>query len=175
MAGLSGVLNRFRKEAGLSFAAVAAGDIFREYPGAKGGAGVWQTIINQIPPHEVWIEAFAGSGQVTRRKRTAPAANIVIDAAAAVVAAWQESFPGITSICADALEWLAATRFGVNPSRVVIDCDRPYLRSVRSCQRDADLEDVHQALVGTGDRFEVFPPGELAFVGAVVVEIARPA
>ena len=28
------------------------------YPGGKGGAGVLQTIINQQPPHEVYIEPF---------------------------------------------------------------------------------------------------------------------
>lgn len=29
------------------------------YPGGKGGAGVFQTIINQFPPHRVYIEPFA--------------------------------------------------------------------------------------------------------------------
>jgi hypothetical protein len=28
------------------------------YPGGKGGSGVYQTIINQQPPHEVYIEPF---------------------------------------------------------------------------------------------------------------------
>lgn len=30
------------------------------YPGGKAGGGVYQTIINHIPPHEVYIEPFAG-------------------------------------------------------------------------------------------------------------------
>jgi hypothetical protein len=110
-------------------------NIFADYPGAKGGAGVWQTIINQLPPHEVWIEAFVGSGAVTRHKRPAPAANIVIDADPAVVAAWR-AVPGISAVCADAVRWLAETRFGTNPARVVVYCDPPYLRAVRSCRRD---------------------------------------
>lgn len=41
------------------------------YPGGKGGAGVYQTIINQIPPHEVYVEPFAGGAAVFRHKRLA--------------------------------------------------------------------------------------------------------
>ena len=109
-------------------------DALRDYPGAKGGPGVWQTIVNQVPPHRLWIEAFVGSGAVTRALRPAPR-RIVIDRDAAVVAAWQ-SVPGVSAVCADAVEWLAETRFGMNPADVVVYCDPPYLRSVRSCQRD---------------------------------------
>jgi len=107
-------------------------DIFENYPGKKGGAGVWQSIINQIPPHDVWIEAFAGSGQVTRHKKPAPAASIVMDVDAEVIAAWQ-GVPGVTAICADARTWLPAYPW---TGREVLYCDPPYLRSVRSCPRD---------------------------------------
>ncbi len=46
------------------------------YPGGKGGAGVFQTIINQFPPHRVYIEAFAGGANVFERK--APAASSIL-------------------------------------------------------------------------------------------------
>lgn len=46
------------------------------YPGGKGGAGVFQTIINQFPPHRVYIEAFAGGANVFQRK--APAASSIL-------------------------------------------------------------------------------------------------
>lgn len=39
-----------------------------KYPGGKGGAGVFQTIINLIPPHRVYIEAFAGGANIWERK-----------------------------------------------------------------------------------------------------------
>lgn len=42
-----------------------------QYPGGKGGVGVYQTIINQIPPHEVYIEPFAGGAAIFRHKRRA--------------------------------------------------------------------------------------------------------
>lgn len=38
------------------------------YPGGKNGAGVHQAIINNIPPHDVYVEAFAGSAAVFRHK-----------------------------------------------------------------------------------------------------------
>lgn len=39
-----------------------------KYPGGKGGAGVFQTIINLIPPHRIYIEAFAGGANIYERK-----------------------------------------------------------------------------------------------------------
>ena len=41
------------------------------YPGGKNGSGVYQTIINLMPPHEVYIEPFLGSGAILRMKRPA--------------------------------------------------------------------------------------------------------
>ena len=57
------------------------------YPGGKNGAGVFQTLINLIPPHDLYIEAFVGSGAVFRNKRCAPA-SIVIDADGDVAGEW---------------------------------------------------------------------------------------
>lgn len=48
------------------------------YPGGKNGKGVYQTIINLMPPHEVYIEPFLGSGAILRKKRPAPV-NIGMD------------------------------------------------------------------------------------------------
>src|SRR5688572_15356621 len=48
------------------------------YPGGKNGSGVYQTIINLMPPHEVYIEPFLGSGAILRMKRPA-LRNIGID------------------------------------------------------------------------------------------------
>jgi hypothetical protein len=48
------------------------------YPGGKNGAGVYQKIINQMPPHQVYIEPFLGGAAIMRLKRPAPL-NIGID------------------------------------------------------------------------------------------------
>ena len=48
-----------------------------KYPGGKGGAGVFQTIINQIPPHRVYIEAFAGGANIFERKSPAATSFLI--------------------------------------------------------------------------------------------------
>ncbi len=60
------------------------------YPGSKNGSGCYQQIINQLPPHDLYVELFAGSAAVLRKKRPA-VGNIAIDADAAAVAALRES------------------------------------------------------------------------------------
>src|SRR6266567_8642159 len=126
--------------------------------GSKAGAGVWQTIINQIPPHDLFIEAFAGSATISRLKRPA-VATIVIDSDAAVCSklktvfeprrweSWLWKFPkpsepwaagrllpGLTVVCADAISWLHKYRKELT-ARTVVYCDPPYLYAVRSSQR----------------------------------------
>lgn len=54
------------------------------YPGAKAGAGVYQVIINEMPPHGAYVEPYLGSGEIMRRKKPA-AVNIGIDIDPAVV------------------------------------------------------------------------------------------
>jgi len=103
----------------------------RGYPGAKGGSGVYQAIINEIPPHAVFIEAFVGSGQVTEHKRPA-ASTIVIDRDGAVVKRWKGR-PGIIAVHGDALEWLRARKWNGNE---VVYCDPPYPLDTRSSPRN---------------------------------------
>jgi DNA adenine methylase len=56
------------------------------YPGGKSGAGVYQTIINHMPPHRVYIEPFLGGAAIMRNKRPA-SLNIGIDRDPAAVRA----------------------------------------------------------------------------------------
>lgn len=42
-----------------------------KYHGGKNGSGVYQRLICMIPPHDVYIELFLGSGAILRRKRPA--------------------------------------------------------------------------------------------------------
>ena len=55
------------------------------YPGGKGGAGVYQTIINGMPRPEVYVESFLGGGAVMAAKHPA-GLNIGVDLDAEVIA-----------------------------------------------------------------------------------------
>lgn len=97
----------------------------RDYPGAKGGAGIAERIISQMPPHDLYVELFAGSAQVWRRKLPARA-SIVIDSDPAVVAALQKlpAIPGTTFVHGEAVQWLRTHSF---KGPTVIYCDPPYV------------------------------------------------
>lgn len=60
------------------------------YPGGKGQAGVYQKIINLMPPHDVYIETHLGGGNILERKKPARS-NIAIDIDGAVCDRWSTS------------------------------------------------------------------------------------
>ena len=99
------------------------------YFGGKGQDGVYQTIINQIPPHRIYVEPFLGGGSIMLRKRPAES-NIGLDLCEDAL----DSFPGI-AICQvkkfDALKFLKASTI-VKNAGTFIYCDPPYLISTRS-------------------------------------------
>jgi len=102
------------------------------YPGGKNGSGVYQQIINRIPPHKVYVEPFLGSGAILRMKRPA-AINIAIDIDPEIT----EKGPGIhtpnlTMRTGDALIFLSRTLFSGD---TFIYCDPPYLMDSRSCRK----------------------------------------
>jgi DNA adenine methylase len=99
------------------------------YPGGKGGAGVYQAIINQMPPHDVYIEPFLGFGTILKRKRPAPIASIGIDADADVALARTGDTAGATIIHGDALHWLQQREHWTG--RELVYADPPYPRASR--------------------------------------------
>lgn len=105
------------------------------YPGGKNQEGVAQWIINQIPPHDVYVEAFAGSAAVMRMKKPA-SSSIVIDSDAAVarnLLLLFSAMPSVTVICGDAISHLRKRRYG--PSAFVY-ADPPYLMNARRSRRE---------------------------------------
>ena len=114
------------------------------YPGGKNGSGVVQAIINQIPPHKTYFEAFLGSGPVMRAKRPAPE-SIGVDSDAAVVVRWCDHTdqsgeaegkwrlpPGGSVILGDAISFLSSYQWRGGE---FVYCDPPYLFDVRSSRR----------------------------------------
>jgi len=98
------------------------------YPGGKGGSGVAQRIICQMPPHDLYIEPFLGQSAVWRLKRPAKR-QIGSELDAAVVASWQPHLrPGEVVTCENAFDLLAA----VIDKSAVVYCDPPYLPETRT-------------------------------------------
>ena len=119
-----------------------------QYPGGKNAAGVYQRIINLMPPHRVYIEPFLGGGTIMRLKRPA-VVNIGVeldswaleqftaalagnDAARAVAASTMAPNRGDVTprlITGDGLEFLARYKFLGDE---LVYCDPPYLLATRS-------------------------------------------
>lgn len=105
------------------------------YPGAKAGAGVYQAIINEFPPHRVYVEAFVGSGAILLRKRPAEA-SIVIDADADVAGTWSTiaksgAVAGLQAIHGDARTVIADLGEQIIRADWLIYADPPYVLSAR--------------------------------------------
>jgi len=63
------------------------------YPGGKGRESVYQAIINQMPPHSIYVEPFLGGASVMMAKRPA-LLNIGVDKNQAALSAAREHFCG---------------------------------------------------------------------------------
>lgn len=118
------------------------------YPGGKAGAGVYQRLINEIPPHSVYVAGFAGLDAIARFKRPAKR-TVLIDLdpeplewwASAGAVAFGDSAAEL-HLC-DAMTWLRVT-FGLTClqepptdrqaeySEWFIYLDPPYLMETRS-------------------------------------------
>lgn len=127
---------------------------FKTYNGGKNGSGVYQDIINEITPHDIFISGFAGNCGILANKKRATMANIAIDLDADVVARWNK-IPGIIAINADAAGWINNFLTSIAAdTKVFIFLDPPYLKEVRSKQKELykfAMEDraSHESLLGS--------------------------
>lgn len=102
------------------------------YPGGKGGAGVYQRIINLMPPHRVFIEPFVGGGNIILNKQPAEV-SIVIDLDVGQIERLTPILPpAVTAICADAVPWLKTYPWQGDE---LVYCDPPYVMAARSGRR----------------------------------------
>lgn len=101
-----------------------------KYPGGKGASGVYQQLINQIPPHRVYIESHLGGGALMRYKRPAEI-NIGLDIDPTVVEEWSGR-SDIDLICEDTVQYLTNYLFKGDE---FIYADPPYLTYTRRSKR----------------------------------------
>jgi DNA adenine methylase len=100
------------------------------YPGGKGGAGVYQTIINQIPHHHTYIETHLGGGNIMARKKPA-SENLGIDIDHQQLERWAVEYRNrkdVRLVAGCAHEWLLS-RFWEGGEFVY--CDPPYVMETR--------------------------------------------
>jgi len=105
------------------------------YDGGKGGAGVYQWIINHIPPHSHYIDLFLGNSAVLRYKRLSDI-SVGIEINPAVIAEYWRycNLPGVIVRHGDALNFLDELEREADGDTFVY-ADPPYLMETRSCQR----------------------------------------
>ena len=97
------------------------------YPGGKAGSGVYQRIINQIPPHHTYIELFLGDGAIMRAKQPADM-SIGIDIDPELIYLWEKEGLGAIAVNGDAISFLKDYQYHGNE---FIYADHPYLQSTR--------------------------------------------
>lgn len=115
-------------------------DILNNYPGSKGGDGVYQNIINHIPPHDEYYELFLGSGQIFNKKRPAHIGSFLSDIDTAVIAAWYEKNQEVTELIELSDKgwrwWLYQAWSAKKKVSRFFYLDPPYPMSSRSTQRN---------------------------------------
>ena len=116
------------------------------YPGGKAGSGVYQTIINQMPPHDVYIEPFLGAGAVMFRKRSANK-NIGLDLNPLL--AMENTSTAIFSFRTGCgIEFLSTYQGWTG--RELVYCDPPYVMSSRKRDREIyehEMGDLRHAIL----------------------------
>lgn len=114
------------------------GEKAMSYLGSKAASGVYQKIIAEMPPHDVYIETHLGGGAIMLRKPPAKV-NWGIDIDPQTVEAFNQGNPDFLDRLADtlfidvgdAVEFLRRFDY-TSVGRVLIYSDPPYLHETRS-------------------------------------------
>lgn len=130
-----------------------------QFNGGKGGAGVFQNIINLMPPHTTYVEAFLGSGIILKKKRPAHC-SIAIEIDSQTINRFLsvefDHLENFTIKNGDALEILPKLRL---EKTALIYCDPPYLLETRKSKakiynHEMMTEGYHLALLSIIKRLD---------------------
>lgn len=117
---------------------------YQTYPGGKSGEGVYQTVINEVPPIKVLVSLFAGNAGIERRIDMKGGLVVLNDIDEEVYRRYCEieRYPPNGVLMApynfDGLELLTQYlhKKDKRPGQTLIFADPPYLFESRSSQRD---------------------------------------
>lgn len=105
------------------------------YPGGKNGAGVYQAIINQMPPHRRYVEPFVGGGAILLAKRPAQETHIADLNGEALTAISDECRRRGVKVKAHETCGIAMMKNFEGRRDDLVYCDPPYLMRTRSGKR----------------------------------------
>ncbi|OEF62207.1 DNA methylase [Vibrio cyclitrophicus 1F175] len=102
------------------------------YLGSKAASGAYQAIIANMPPHEVYIEAFLGTGVIFNKKPQS-IHSIGIELDELTLSEFSPNYP-IELHNKDTLDFLTTFHFQ-NPVNTFIYADPPYLPTTRTSSK----------------------------------------
>jgi len=104
------------------------------YTGSKFGAGVYQNIINEIPPHGVYVELFGGSGAIIKIKKPAIHQNTICEISRSVID--KSNYPtGVTTICTCGMVYFKSINHLPAMINTFVYADPPYEIKARRAGR----------------------------------------
>lgn len=126
--------------------------ILDNYTGNKQVNGLWQFIINRIPPYKIYYELFAGSAAIARNLPPMDP-KVIVDCNAGITDALG-CIPRLSNakiICADALQILSTVAAAPGVTDAFVYMDPPYRFSCRRQKRkyyEYEMTDLqHQELL----------------------------
>ncbi len=125
--------------------------LFTSYYGSKNVNGTYQTIINHLPPHKIYIEGFIGSGIIMQQKKPA-SLNIGIDKDAAVIYKLQNEFrnPSHLFMNCNFLDIFPLLTWSYSHKDTLMYLDPPYMMHTRTHKKKYKHEfgnDEHKLLM----------------------------
>jgi 16S rRNA G966 N2-methylase RsmD len=135
------------------------------YKGGKNGNGSFQTIINQIPEHSIYVEPFAGSAAIYFNKRMADISLLFDKLRNQTDLLSKKVSPGDIVQCCDSVVNINLIVSFLNifhsyGHRVFMYCDPPYPLSSRSYQKsiyEHEMTDADHIAFLTGMDRALFP------------------
>jgi DNA adenine methylase len=104
------------------------------YLGSKSASGAYQAIIAAMPPHDIYIEPFLGSGAVLLNKPKSSVSIGVDKNGYASGRIDKSNYEGLQLIQGDGVDYIAKFDYA-GSGRVFIYCDPPYVLSTRGKAR----------------------------------------